>query len=375
MSEKFIPLIDSRRHQASLRIPDILEEPQGQVLDTFGRSLNDLRISVTDRCNFRCVYCMPKEVFDKNHLFLPQTSLLNFEEITRIARIFIDHGVTKLRLTGGEPLLRKNIEKLIAMLRGLSTRDGRELDITLTTNGSLLARKAHSLKDAGLTRVTVSLDSLNETTFKQMNDVDFPVSDVLEGINAAYAAGLGPIKVNMVVKAGLNDQEIVPMARYFQNTPHILRFIEYMDVGSSNGWRLDDIIPSSEIRKRLNVAGMPLVPVNANYASETAERWRYADSSGEIGFISSVTNAFCHDCSRARLSTEGKLYTCLFATEGHDLRALLRDQAVAHSDLAISNVVAQIWRTRSDRYSELRSQNTVELSAPGKKIEMSYIGG
>jgi cyclic pyranopterin phosphate synthase len=318
---------------------------------------------------------MPKQVFDKNYLFLPQTSLLSFEEITRIAKIFVAHGVTKLRLTGGEPLLRKNIEKLIAMLRSLSTQDGRALDITLTTNGSLLARKAQSLKDAGLTRVTVSLDALNETIFRQMNDVDFPVSDVLEGINAAHQAGLGPIKVNMVVKAGLNDQEIVPMARYFQNSAHILRFIEYMDVGSSNGWKLDEIVPSGEIRQRLNDAGMPLRPVAANYASETAERWRYADDSGEIGFISSVTNSFCHDCSRARLSTEGKLYTCLFATEGHDLRALLRDQQAAHSDIAISNVIAQIWRARSDRYSELRSQNTAALSVAKTKIEMSYIGG
>ena len=375
MSEKFIPILDSRKQQVALRIPEILEQPQGQLLDTFERSLNDLRISVTDRCNFRCVYCMPKEVFDKNHLFLPQTSLLNFEEITRIARIFIAHGVTKLRLTGGEPLLRKNLEKLIAMLRGLSTIDGRELDITLTTNGSLLKRKAQSLKDAGLTRVTVSLDSLNETTFQRMNDVDFPVSEVLEGINAAHEAGLGPIKINMVVKAGLNDQELVPMAKYFQHTPHILRFIEYMDVGSSNGWKLDEIVSSQEIRQRLTQAGMPLLPVNANYASETAERWHYADNSGEIGFISSVTNAFCHDCSRARLSTEGRLYTCLFATEGHDLRALLRDQQAAHSDIAISSLVAKIWRARSDHYSELRSQNTAELSAQKKKIEMSYIGG
>jgi cyclic pyranopterin phosphate synthase len=382
MSEKFIPIVDrrvdqrdSRKQQASLSIPAMLEQPTGQVLDTFRRPLNDLRISVTDRCNFRCVYCMPKEVFDKNYLFLPQTSLLSFEEITRIAKIFVAHGVTKLRLTGGEPLLRKNIEKLIEMLRGLTTQDGRELDITLTTNGSLLARKAQSLKDAGLTRVTVSLDSLNEAIFRQMNDVDFPVSDVLAGIDAAHSAGLGPIKVNMVVKAGLNDQEIVPMARYFQNTPHILRFIEYMDVGSSNGWRLDDILPSNQIRQRLNDAGMPLLPIDANYVSETAERWCYADNSGEIGFISSVTNSFCHDCSRARLSTEGKLYTCLFATEGHDLRSLLRDQQAAHSDIAISNVVAQIWRARSDRYSELRSQNTAELPVPRKKIEMSYIGG
>ncbi|MDO8702221.1 MAG: GTP 3',8-cyclase MoaA [Undibacterium sp.] len=375
MTEKFIPIVDHRQQQAVLRVPSRLEEPTGQVMDAFGRPLHDLRISVTDRCNFRCVYCMPKDIFDKDYLFLPQTSLLNFEEITRIARIFVAHGVTKLRLTGGEPLLRKNIEKLITMLRGISTPDGRELDITLTTNGSLLARKAQSLRDAGLTRVTVSLDSLNDATFKQMNDVDFSVSDVLDGIAAAHDAGLGPIKINMVVKAGLNDQEIVPMARHFQNTPHILRFIEYMDVGASNGWKLDDVIPSAEVARRINDAGMTLRPVDPNYSGETAKRWRYADGGGEIGLISSVTQAFCHDCSRARLSTEGKLYTCLFATEGHDLRALLRDPLGTHPDLAISSVVAQLWRARNDRYSEQRSQNTLELSAPKKKIEMSYIGG
>lgn len=375
MTEKFIPIVDHRQQQAVLRVPSRLEEPTGHLMDAFGRPLHDLRISVTDRCNFRCVYCMPKDIFDKDYLFLPQTSLLNFEEITRIARIFVAHGVTKLRLTGGEPLLRKNIEKLITMLRGISTPDGRELDITLTTNGSLLARKAQSLRDAGLTRVTVSLDSLNDATFKQMNDVDFSVSDVLDGIAAAHDAGLGPIKINMVVKAGLNDQEIVPMARHFQNTPHILRFIEYMDVGASNGWKLDDVIPSAEVAQRINDAGMTLRPVDPNYNGETAKRWRYADGGGEIGLISSVTQAFCHDCSRARLSTEGKLYTCLFATEGHDLRALLRDPLGTHPDLAISSVVAQLWRARSDRYSEQRSQNTLELSAPKKKIEMSYIGG
>lgn len=375
MSEKFIPLIDHRQQQSNLSIPTTLEEPTGRLLDSFKRPLQDLRISVTDRCNFRCVYCMPKEVFDKDYLFLPQNALLNFEEITRIARIFIAHGVNKIRLTGGEPLLRKNIEKLIAMLRDLTTHDGRELDITLTTNGSLLARKAQSLKDAGLTRVTVSLDSLNDATFKKMNDVDFSVSDVLEGIAAAHDAGLGPIKVNMVVKAGLNDMEIVPMARHFRNTPHILRFIEYMDVGASNGWQLDDVIPSAEVARRINDAGMALQAIDPNYHGETAQRWRYADGSGEIGLISSVTQAFCHDCSRARLSTEGKLYTCLFASEGHDLRALLRDGQAMHSDKAIASVVGQIWRARSDRYSELRSQNTAGLPVHRKKIEMSYIGG
>ena len=375
MSEKFIPLIDHRHQQAKLRIPSQMEAATGSLVDQLGRPLHDLRISVTDRCNFRCVYCMPKEIFDKNYLFLPQTSLLNFEEITRIAKIFVAHGVNKIRLTGGEPLLRKNIEKLIAMLRAISTHDDQPLDITLTTNGSLLARKAQGLKEAGLSRVTVSLDSLNDATFKQMNDVEFAVSDVLDGIAAAHQAGLGPIKINMVVKAGLNDQEIIPMARYFQNTPHILRFIEYMDVGASNGWKLDEVIPSAEVVRRINDAGMALQQIAPNYNGETAERWRYVDGSGEIGLISSVTQAFCHDCSRARLSTEGKLYTCLFASEGHDLRALLRDERTPHSDMAISSVVAQLWRTRSDRYSELRSHNTTALSAPKKKIEMSYIGG
>lgn len=373
MSEKFIPLTDHRQSQANLRIPEKLEHPLGALHDGLGRPLHDLRISVTDRCNFRCVYCMPKEVFDKGHQFLPQTALLSFEEITRIARLFVAHGVNKIRLTGGEPLLRKNIEKLIAMLSAIPTQDGRPLDLTLTTNGSLLARKAQSLKDAGLTRVSVSLDSLDDATFKRMNDVDFPVSDVLKGIDAAHRAGLGTIKVNMVVKAGLNDREIVPMAQYFKDTPHILRFIEYMDVGSSNGWKLDEVISSAEIVRRIIEAGMSLQPINPNYTGETAARWQHADGSGEIGLISSVTQTFCHDCSRVRLSTEGKLYTCLFATHGHDLRALLRDPQAAHSDLAISNVIGQLWKGRNDRYSELRSLNTSALSRP--KIEMSYIGG
>ncbi|MFZ6644675.1 GTP 3',8-cyclase MoaA [Undibacterium sp. TJN25] len=376
MSEKFIPLVDHRQRERSLALPGMLETPDGKLLDTRARPLRDLRISVTDRCNFRCVYCMPKSVFDKDYHFLPHNSLLSFEEITRIANIFVAHGVTKIRLTGGEPLLRKNIEKLVGMLSRIKTADGDDLDLTLTTNASLLARKAQSLKDAGLTRVTVSLDSLDDATFRKMNDVDFPVDDVLDGIAAAQQAGLGPVKINMVVKAGLNDQEIVPMARYFKETPHVLRFIEYMDVGASNGWKMDEVIPSADIIRRLNAAGMGLQRVEANYTGETAERWRYADG-GEIGVISSVTQSFCQDCTRARLSTEGKLYTCLFATGGHDLRSLLRGPDASYSDQAISTVVAQIWRARSDRYSELRSAHTAagEQTERLKKVEMSYIGG
>ncbi|MBI3286020.1 MAG: GTP 3',8-cyclase MoaA [Burkholderiales bacterium] len=374
MTEKFIPLIDRRQQQTRPAIPEQLSAPSGVLSDALGRGLHDLRISVTDRCNFRCVYCMPRQVFDKDYQFLPQTALLNFEEITRIARIFVAHGVRKIRLTGGEPLLRKNIEKLIAMLAALRTVDGQTLDLTLTTNGSLLARKAQSLKDAGLTRLTVSLDALDENIFQRMNDAEFSAAEVLDGIAAAAEAGLGPIKVNMVVKAGLNDQEIVPMARHFKDTPHILRFIEYMDVGASNGWKMDEVLPSDEVLRRIEAAGMPLTPVAANYSGETATRWHHAGGSGEIGVISSVTHAFCRDCSRARLSTEGKLYTCLFASHGHDLRALLRDPA-AYSDLELSNVIAAIWHARTDRYSELRSEHTAALQSDRKKIEMSYIGG
>ena len=374
MTEKIIPLADLRYLNQIPVIPARLEAPDGLLADTLARPLQDLRISITDRCNFRCVYCMPKEVFDKDYAFLPQTSLLSFEEITRIAALFVAHGVEKIRLTGGEPLLRKNVEKLIAMLAALRTPDGRELDLTLTTNGSLLARKAQALKDAGLKRVTVSLDALDDKVFKQMNDVDFAVSDVLEGIEAAHRVGLGPIKINMVVKGGMNDQEIVPMARHFKNTPYILRFIEYMDVGASNGWKMDEVIPSSEVVRRIN-AEMPLEAVAPNYTGETAGRWRYVDKSGdgggEIGVISSVTQAFCSDCSRARLSTEGKLYTCLFATGGHDLRALMRNDK---TDEEISTVIAHIWRARGDRYSELRTANTSGLKSD-RKVEMSYIGG
>jgi cyclic pyranopterin phosphate synthase len=337
------------------------------VVDRRGRPLRDLRISVTDRCNFRCTYCMPKEVFDKNYRFLPHADLLTFEEITRLARLFIEHGVEKIRLTGGEPLLRKDLEKLIAMLAGLTTRGGRPLDLTLTTNGSILARKARSLAAAGLRRVTVSLDALDDAIFRRMNDVDFPVRDVLDGIDAAAAAGFAPIKVNMVVKRGANDHEIVSMARRFKGTGHILRFIEFMDVGSSNGWRMDDVVPSAEVVRRIG-AELPLEPIDPNYYGEVAERWRYRDGAGEIGVISSVTQAFCRTCTRARLSTDGMLYTCLFATAGYDLRALLRGGG---ADREVHDAIARIWSARGDRYSELRTAET----AKSRKIEMSYIGG
>jgi cyclic pyranopterin phosphate synthase len=368
MAEKIIPIV--RQQHAAPAIPAILEAPTGLLSDQLARPLHDLRISVTDRCNFRCVYCMPKAVFDNDYQYLPHTSLLSFEEITRLAKTFIAHGVEKIRLTGGEPLLRKNIEKLVAMLAELKTAHGKPLDLTLTTNASLLARKAQSLKDAGLQRITVSLDALDNATFQRMNDVDFAVDDVLNGIDVAHQVGLGPIKINMVVKGGMNDQEILPMARHFKNTPYILRFIEYMDVGASNGWKMDEVIPSAEVVRRIQ-AEMPLEPVAANYTGETAARWRYADGGGEIGLISSVSQAFCSDCSRARLSTEGKLYTCLFATSGHDLRALLRD---GRSDEEIASVVAQLWRARGDRYSELRTSQTDGLQR-ANKVEMSYIGG
>lgn len=371
MTERFIPVADLRYLQAVPHIPQTLTPATGLLSDQLARPLRDLRISVTDRCNFRCVYCMPKEVFDKDYQFLPQSSLLSFEEITRVAKIFVAHGVEKIRLTGGEPLLRKHIEKLIEMLAGLTTHNGKPLDLTMTTNGSLLTKKAQSLKDAGLQRVTVSLDSLDDATFKRMNDVDFPVSDVLDGIEAAHRVGLGSVKVNMVVKRGVNDQEIVPMARYFKGSPAILRFIEYMDVGASNGWKMDEVVPSAEVVRRISEQ-TPLEEVEPNYTGETAERWRYVDGSGEIGVISSVTQAFCSDCNRARLSTEGKLFTCLFATGGHDLRALLR---AGHSDDEITAAVAHLWSQREDRYSELRTINTEGLVRPVRKVEMSYIGG
>lgn len=375
MTEKvlhpIIALAEQRYGTLTPSIPSQLVPATGLLGDQLGRPLRDLRISVTDRCNFRCVYCMPKAVFDKDYPYLPHSALLSFEEITRLAKLFVAHGVEKIRLTGGEPLLRKHLETLIEMLAALRTPSGQALDLTLTTNGSLLAKKAAALKAAGLHRVTVSLDGLDEAVFQRMNDVDFPVSDVLAGIAAAQAAGLGPVKVNMVVKKGSNDDQIVPMARYFRGTGVILRFIEFMDVGASNGWNMAEVLPSSEVIARLQ-AHFPLEALDPNVTGETAQRWRYLDGSGEIGVISSVTQAFCKDCNRARLSTEGKLYQCLFATEGHDLRSLLRE---SHSDLALSNVIAQIWQGRADRYSEMRSEPLVQANRAKHKVEMSYIGG
>jgi cyclic pyranopterin phosphate synthase len=313
---------------------------------------------------------MPKEVFDKDYPYLPHAALLSFEEITRVARQFVAHGVHKIRLTGGEPLLRKNIEVLIEQLASLRTPEGEALDITLTTNGSLLARKAQSLKAAGLQRVTVSLDGLDDRVFRAMNDVDFPVAEVLGGIDAARAAGLGPIKVNMVVKRGTNEHEIVPMARHFKGSGQVLRFIEYMDVGASNGWRMDEVVPSAEVIARIH-AELPLVPLEPSAPGETAQRWAYADGSGEVGVISSVTQAFCGDCNRARLSTEGQLYLCLFATQGHDLRSLVRGGA---SDEELASAIAHIWQGRTDRYSQLRGTLPAD-GQRGRRVEMSYIGG
>ncbi|MEO8536148.1 MAG: GTP 3',8-cyclase MoaA [Betaproteobacteria bacterium] len=334
----------------------------GPTADLRRRELHDLRISVTDRCNFRCVYCMPKDVYGRDFPFLPHAELLTFEEITRLARVFVGHGARKIRLTGGEPLLRRNLERLVGMLAGIG-----DLDLTLTTNGVLLAKKARALRDAGLTRVTVSLDALDDATFRAMNDVDFPVQRVLEGIDAAAAAGLSPIKVNAVVKRGLNEHAIVALARHFRGSGHVVRFIEYMDVGHTNGWRMDDVVPAAEIVSTIG-RSFPLEPAEPNYTGEVAQRWRHVDGAGEIGVIASVTQAFCADCTRARLSTDGKLYTCLFADNGYDLRALLRG---GYSDAQIGNAVAAIWRARTDRYSEMRTAATPRES----RIEMSYIGG
>jgi cyclic pyranopterin phosphate synthase len=367
VSSKIIPIADYRQIENLPPIPADAAPPAGRLVDTRGRHLHDLRISVTDRCNFRCTYCMPKQVFDKSYQFLPHADILSFEEITRLASLFVAHGTEKIRLTGGEPLLRKNIERLIEMLAELRTPAGRPLDLTLTTNGSLLPKKAQSLRDAGLKRLTVSLDSLDDATFRAMNDVDFPVEKVLEGIAAAKAVGFDDIKVNMVVKRGVNDEGITDMARHFKGSGHIVRFIEFMDVGSSNGWRMHDVVPSEEVIERISRVAA-LEPVDANYNGEVAERWRYVDGGGEIGVISSVTQAFCSTCTRARLSVEGKLYTCLFAHAGHDLRALMR---LGHTDEDIAAAIGLIWQRRDDRYSEIRTAAT----AREKKIEMSYIGG
>lgn len=396
-SKRVIALHDQR---ASHLAPSLLSlsnlqpiQATGLLADHRGRPLHDLRISVTDRCNFRCSYCMPKEVFNKDYPYLPHASLLTFEEITRLARVFMSHGVRKIRLTGGEPLLRKNIEVLIEQLAALRTPEGDKLDLTLTTNGSLLAKKAKSLKAAGLQRVTVSLDGLDDAVFRSMNDVDFPVADVLTGIDAAREAGLGldkhgrysGLKINMVVKRGTNADQILPMARHFMGTGMVLRFIEYMDVGATNGWRMDDVMPSAEVVKLIN-AELPLVALGATAVGETAQRWGYADAAGkhdpslgEIGVISSVTQAFCGDCNRARLSTEGKLYLCLFANQGYDLRPLLRESSLSGADqeAAIATAIAHIWQGRTDRYSELRSNMPFDTSAANapRRVEMSYIGG
>ncbi len=330
------------------------------ALDTFGRPLRDLRISVTDRCNFRCVYCMPKEVYGRDHRFLDRRELLSFEEIARVARTFVATGVKKIRLTGGEPLVRRDLERLIELLAAL------DVELTLTTNGSLLPAKAGALAAAGLNRITVSLDSLDDATFRALNDVDFSVERVVEGIDAAVAAGL-PVKVNAVVKRGVNDDQVVPMAAFFRERGQTLRFIEYMDVGHTNGWRLDDVVPAAEIVATLDAA-FGVEPAEANYRGEVAKRWRYRDGSGEFGVIASVTQPFCGDCTRARLSAEGRLFTCLFAVRGHDLRALLRSGA---SDDEVESELRRVWSGRADRYSDLRSAATKDLP----KVEMSYIGG
>jgi GTP 3',8-cyclase len=372
-SRRIIPLTPAD-HAGLVRSDGLIPSPD--LRDQLNRPLRDLRISVTDRCNFRCSYCMPKGVFGRDYPFLPHDALLTFEEITRIAQASLALGVRKIRITGGEPLLRKNLEILIAQLAQLRTWDDQPLDITLTTNATVLKKKAAALKAAGLKRVTVSLDALDDAVFKAMNDMDVPVADVLAGIAQAQAVGLNHIKINMVVKKGTNDDQILPMARYFRGTGMALRFIEFMDVGQTNGWRMDEVLPSSEVIARIHQE-MPLIALDATASGETALRYGYRGANGEhdpalgeIGVISSVTQAFCHDCNRARLSTEGKIYTCLFASSGVDLRGLLRSGADTN---AVSQAMAGIWHARSDRYSQLRAQGVSE--AVGPRVEMHYIGG
>lgn len=337
------------------------------ILDTRGRPIRDLRISVTDKCNFRCTYCMPKALFGSDHVFLPRKELLSFEEITKVARAFAHHGVTKLRITGGEPLVRRGIDQLIAQLAEIEGIN----DISLTTNASLLSKKmASALASAGLRRITVSLDALDDAVFSRINDVKFPVARVLEGIDNANAVGLSPVKINMVVGRHLNEDQILPMARHFKGSGSILRFIEFMDVGNTNNWQMDKVISAAEIIERINVE-MPVRPADAQYRGEVAARWRYVDGDGEIGVITSVTEPFCGDCTRARLSADGGVYTCLFATEGDDLRAMLRSDI---SEQQLVDTVGKIWQRRDDRYSELRSsQSGLRVAVP--KVEMSYIGG
>jgi cyclic pyranopterin phosphate synthase len=362
---------------APLPEPLLTHEPGTPLTDALHRPLRDLRISVTDRCNFRCGYCMPRSSFGRDHVFLPHADVLSFEEITRAAKLFMPLGVRKLRLTGGEPLLRKDLERLVAQLAELRTLDGTPPELTLTTNGILLKRKAAALKAAGLQRVTVSLDALDNATFQRMSDTDLAVQDVLDGIEAALAVGLGPIKVNMVVQKGVNDDQILPLVRHFKGTPIELRFIEFMDVGHTNGWQMQHVMPSNQVRELIH-AEHPLVPVDAVAVGATAERWAHADGQGHLGFISSVTQAFCGDCNRLRLSTDGSLYTCLFASRGHDLRAALRTEP-AQSDAQLSARLAALWSTRQDRYSELRSAMPHQSPRPDAgnmpRIEMSYIGG
>ena len=389
MSERVIPLVDQRFQALPAHLPHPPVLATGTLADRLARPLHDLRISVTDRCNFRCSYCMPKEVFNRDYPYLPQSELLTFEEITRLAHVFTRHGVRKLRITGGEPLLRKHLPVLVSQLAALRTLEGEPLDLTLTTNGSLLARQAQALREAGLQRVTISLDGLDDAVFRRMNDVDFPVSDVLEGIAAAQAAGLGQdaqghwrhLKINMVVKRDTNLNQVVPMAQYFRGKGLSLRFIEYMDVGATNGWCLDEVVPSQELLAMLQ-AVHPLVALPPSAPGETAQRWGWADAHGrhdpalgEIGFISSVTQAFCHECNRARLSTEGKLYLCLFASQGYDLKTLLRQTTPPVTDAQLASAIGHIWQGREDRYSALRAQMPPASRTAGKRIEMSYIGG
>lgn len=370
MVEKVIPIRLDEGKGLTPSIPGQLIAPNASIQDTRGRALRDLRISVTDRCNFRCTYCMPKEVFDQHYPYLSHSDLLSFEEITRLTTIFATLGVEKIRLTGGEPLLRKNLEVLVEMLSKIRSTAGQPLDLTLTTNGSILRKKAAALKAAGLQRLTISLDGLNDDIFKKMNDVDFPVTDVLDGIAAAQEVGFTNLKVNMVVKKSTNDQEIVAMAKHFKGSGVTLRFIEFMDVGSSNGWDMSQVLPSQEVANRIN-AVFPIEPIEANYPGEVAQRWRYLDGSGEIGFISSVTQTFCHECTRARISTDGQMYLCLFANEGFDFKSLLRSNA---SDLEIANAIMGTWAGRQDHYSEIRGSNTNNPKGI-RKVEMSYIGG
>ncbi|SAI69226.1 molybdenum cofactor biosynthesis protein [Bordetella ansorpii] len=372
---KVIFLADRRPNDGTAAFPaGPVPAPGQDLLDRRARPLRDLRISVTDRCNFRCTYCMPREVFDGNYTFMPHSALLSFEEIARLAGVFARQGTEKIRLTGGEPLLRKNIETLVGLLAELRTPEGRPLDLTLTTNGVLLARKARALKAAGLNRVTVSLDALDPTLFARMSDSQFTPDDVLRGIDAAAEAGLSPVKINMVVRRGVNDDQVVAMARRFRNTGHVLRFIEYMDVGSTNGWNLTEVLPSADVLARIGSV-WPLAPLQTDPMGRVAERWRYLDGGGEIGVISSVSHAFCEGCTRARLSPEGKLFLCLFATQGHDLRDPLRSGA---SDEQLAARLASVWGARADNYSERRAGHASDSDPAGpapRKVEMSYIGG